>query len=265
MIFKREFMKNLKSLIIWSFILGGLVLIMLSVYPQFAKDQQAMNEMLKAYPESLKKIFGMDKLNFGTVLGFYGVEIYIMTTLIGSIYAAILGSNIIAKESSEKTIEFLLSKPVLRSDIVIQKLLAVIVNVLILNAVIVLVSIIGFQFTENADVPAKTFALLSVATLLLHMTIGAVCFLLSSIMKKTRNIISISMGIVFIQYFFHIMSGVTAKLEDFKYVSLFSYVDAANIITNNKIDMVYVIIMISIILISVVSAFVVYEKKDITV
>lgn len=264
MIFKREFIKNIKSLIIWSIVLGSLILLMLSVYPQFTKDQDALNELLKAYPESMKNAFGMDKLNFGTVLGFYGVEIYIMTTLIGSIYSAIMAANIVAKESSDKTIEFLLSKPVLRREIIAQKLLAVIVNVLLLNAVIILTSIIGFQFAKNAEVSVKTFALISIATAMLHMTFAAISFLLSCIMRKTRNILSISMGIVFVQYFFHIMSGVTSKLENLKYISLFSYVDSANIISNNALDMIYVLIMTLIILLCAASSFIIYERKDIT-
>lgn len=265
MIFKREFIKNLKSLIIWSLILGGLVILMLSIYPQFAKDQEALNEFLKSYPDSMKKMFGMDKLNFGSLLGFYGVEIYIMTTLLGSIYSAILASNIVAKETNDKTIEFLLSKPVLRSEIIMQKLLTVVVNVLLLNAVIVIVSIFGFQFAENPEVPTKTFALLCTATTMLHLTFAAISFFLSTLMKKTRNIVSISMGIVFIQYFFHIMAGVSDKLENLKHISFFSYTDAANIITNNAIEPVDVVVMTSIIIISVVSSFIVYYKKDITV
>lgn len=265
MIFKREFKRNVKSLLVWSIILGGLVLMMLSVYPQFSENQNSMNEILKAYPESMKKVFGMDKLNFGTVLGFYGVEIYIMTTLIGSIYAAIMASNITAKETNDKTIEFLLSKPVSRSEIIFHKLLAVTVNLILLNAVIVVVSIIGFRFANNEEVPAKTFALISAATFMLHMTFAAISFLLSAIMRKTRNIISISMGIVFVEYFFHVMHGVTDKLENLKYVSLFSYVDSAEIITNNAIETRYAVIMISVILLCTASAFIVYKKKDITV
>ncbi|MDV3426281.1 MAG: ABC transporter permease [Bacillota bacterium] len=265
MIFKREFKRNIKSLLIWSIVLGGLVLMMLSVYPQFAKDKAALNELLKAYPESMKNAFGMDKLNFGTVMGFYGVEIYVMTTLIGSIYAAIMASNIIAKESNDKTIEFLLSKPVSRSEIIFQKLLAVTVNIILLNAVIVLVSVIGFQFAENEQVPVKAFVLISTATFLLHMTFAAISFLLSAIMRKTRNILSISMGIVFVEYFFHIMSGVTDKLKNLQYVSVFSYVDASEIISNNAMETLYVIIMTAIIIICFGSAFIVYKKKDITV
>lgn len=265
MIFKREFLKNIKSLIIWSVVLSALILIMLSVYPQIAKEQVNFNEMLKAYPEGMKKAFGMDKLGFDSVLGFYGIEIYIMNTLIGSIYSAILASNIIAKESNEKTIEFLLAKPVSRIQVVGEKLLLVIVNVLLINVVIVLSSVIGFQFTKNADVSAKTFVLLSTDTLMLHMSIAAISFLLSSIMKKTRNIVSISIGIVFVEYFFHIMSGVSDKLENFKYISFFSYVDSSKIISNNALELKYVFVMLAVMIICVGASFVIYNKKDITV
>lgn len=265
MIFKREFMKNIKSLIIWSTVLGGLILVMLSVFPQFAENQNAMKQMLEAYPDAMKKMFGMDKLDFGTILGYYGVEIYVMTTLIGSIYAAILASNIVAKETSEKTIEFLLSKPVLRREIITQKVLAVATNVVLLNVIIVILSVIGFQFSKDVEVPMKTFALLCAATTMLHMTFAAVSFLLSSIMRKTRNIVSISMGIVFIQYFFHIMSGVSDKLESFKHISLFSYVDSANIIINDVFELKYVLIMTTIIILSILCSFMIYQKKDITV
>ncbi|MDP4090252.1 MAG: ABC transporter permease subunit [Bacillota bacterium] len=265
MIFQREFKRNMKALIIWSLILGGLVILMLSVYPQFAKDQKAMEELLKAYPEGFKKAFGMDKLNFGTLLGYYGIEIYIMTTLIGSVYAAMLGSNIVAKETGEKTIEFLLAEPVTRGEIIIQKFLAVFTNILILNLVIAVFSILGFQFTENPEVPVKAFAFLCLGNFLLHLTFGAVAFLLSSIMRRTRNIVSASLGLVFIGYFFHVMAGVSDKLKALKNISPFSYVDSAEIINRGSMEIRYVLILAAVITISIAASYVVYNKKDITI
>lgn len=169
MILKREFKKNLKALLIWSVVLGGFILMMLSIYPQMAAEQESMQELLKAYPENLQKIFGMDRLNFGTILGFFAVEVYFMTTLFGSIYVAMLASNIIAKEENEKTIEFLLSRPITRTQILLQKLGAVVLNILIINIVFTVTSLLGFQFSEDADVPLKTFLLLMIATFLLHL------------------------------------------------------------------------------------------------
>jgi ABC-2 type transport system permease protein len=265
MIFKREFKRNLKSLIIWSTVLSGLILLTLSIFPQFAQQQEEMAKLLESLPESMIKAFGMDQLNIGDLLGYYGVRVYMMTTLLGSIYSAILASNILAKEENEKTIEFLLSKPITRSQIVTEKLLAVLVNILILNGGSTIASLIGFQFTKDQDVPTDTFSLLIVATLLLHLTFGAIAFMLSSILKKTRSILSISLGIVLVAYFMNVMSGISEDLEFLKYFSPFKYVDAASIINNNEIEPLYIFIMAAVILISIVTAYMVYRKKDIAV
>lgn len=265
MIFKRELKRNLKSLIIWSVVLSGLILLTLSIYPQFAEQQNEMNKLLESYPEPIKKVFGMNELNLGELMGFYGVEIYMMTTLLGSIYSAILASNILAKEENEKTIEFLLSKPVGRSRIVTEKLLGVFVNILILNGVSTITSIIGFQFADDPDVPTDTFTLLAVATILLHLTFGAIAFMLSSMLKKTRSIMSVSLGIVLAAYFMNVMAGISEDLEVLKYFSPFKYVDAAQIINDNKLEPLYMFIMAAVIFISVITSYMVYRKKDIAV
>ncbi|QED49286.1 ABC transporter permease subunit [Cytobacillus dafuensis] len=265
MIFMRELKRSRKSLIIWSLVLAGLIIWLLSIFPQFAEGQKSMNDLFEAYPESMKQMFGMDRINLGTLIGFYGIEIYMMTTLLGSIYSALLASNILAKEENEKTIEFLLSKPVSRGRIVLEKLLAVVVNIVILNIVSTISSLIGFQFTKDADVPGKTFALLIIATLLLHLTFAAISFMLSSIMRKTRNTLSASLAIVIVTYFLNVMSGLSEDLDFLKYFSPFKYVDAANIINENMLEPIYITIMAAIILISISAAFIIYKKKDISV
>lgn len=265
MIFQREFKRSRKSLIIWSLVLACLIIWLLSIFPSFADQQKSMEDIFNAYPESMKKMFGMDQLSLGTLMGFYGIEIQMMTTLLGSIYAAMLASNIVAKEENEKTIEFLLSKPVARSQIIAQKLFVVIVNIMILNGVSTIASLIGFQFSKDENFPGKTFALLVIATILLHLTFAAISFLFSSILKKTRNVLSVSLAVVIITYFLNVMSGLTEDMEALKYFSPFKYVDAASIINENMLEPIYITIMAAIILISISAAFMIYKKKDITV
>ncbi|WNS74903.1 ABC transporter permease subunit [Bacillus sp. DTU_2020_1000418_1_SI_GHA_SEK_038] len=265
MIFKREFRRGQKSLIIWSLVLAGLIIWLLSIFPQFAEGQKSMESLFDAYPESMKQMFRMDQLNLGTLIGFYGIEVYMMTTLLGSIYAALLASNILAKEENEKTIEFLLSKPVSRSQVVAEKLMAVIVNLFILNIVSTLSSIIGFQFAKDEAIPWDTFTLLTIATLLLHVTFAAIAFMFSSIMRKTRNVLSVSLAVVIVSYFINIMSGLSEELDILKYFSPFKFVDAANIINDQMIEPIYLILIGAIILISVSVSFMIYKKKDISV
>lgn len=261
-IYQRELKKNLKSLIIWSIILGGLIIMTLSVYPQFTKDQQTMNDLLSAYPDSFKEAFGMNRLDIGTFLGFYGMQIHFMTTLLGSIYTVMLASNIIVKEENEKTIEFLLSKPISRLRVIGEKLLAIFTNVLLLNTVIVATSLIGFQFADE-QISMLTFSVIIFATILLHLAFGAVAFLLSAIMKKSRTVTAVSLGIVFISYLFSVISGISKELEVLKHVSLFKYVDAADLITENAIKPLYLVNMLAIMLIGTLLTFVLYQKKDI--
>lgn len=263
MLFKREFIRNLKSLIIWTIIIGGYSLLMLSIFPQFAKDQEKMQQLLEAYPEGIAKAFGLHSLDLGSLIGFYGIEIYMMTTLLGSIFAAMLAGNIIAKEENEKTIEFLLSKPITRTQIITQKLLAVGVNILILNGVVAILTVIGFQFTKDAEIPYDTFTLLVAATVLLHLTFAAISYALSTVMKKTRSIISVSLAIALGSYFLNVMAGVSEDLENVKYVSFFKYVDAAELVKNNAMDLLYAGIMAAVILICIVFTFMYYRKKDI--
>ncbi|MYL54990.1 ABC transporter permease subunit [Pontibacillus yanchengensis] len=262
LIYNREIRKNAKALFIWGIILGGIILMTLSIYPQFTQDQETMNDLLSAYPDSFKQAFGMDRLDIGTLLGFYGMQVHFMTTLIGSIYAVMLASNMIAKEENEKTIEFLLSKPITRTRIMTEKSLAVLTNIILLNVINVVVCLIGFQFA-NEDIPMKTFMVLIIGTILLHITFAAVAFLLSVIMKKSRTITSVSLGLVLISYFFGVVSGITEDMEVLKYASLFKYVDAADIISEGAIDLLYLSIMIGITLISTWLSYAFYLKKDI--
>lgn len=264
MIFRREWKRNVKSLIIWTTVMAVLILLMLSMYPQFAADQQAIQDMLKAYPEPLKKAFGMDTLNFGTLIGFYAVEAYMIMTLVGSVYAALLASGILVKEESEKTIEFLLSKPVTRTAIVGQKLLAVIVNLMVFNIGMAAASWIGFHFADD-QVDLGSFVLLMISAFLLHTTFAALAFLLSAVMRKSRSIVSLALGIVFASYAIHITAGITDDASFLKHVSLFHYVDAADLLNKGELDGLYVTIMICIMVVSIGLAWKYYIRKDISV
>ncbi|RAP74418.1 ABC transporter permease subunit [Paenibacillus montanisoli] len=265
MLLGREFRRNLKGLVIWSIIMAGIILMYLSIYPEFAKSQQGMEEMMNTLPEGMKKAFGMDRLSMGSLLGFYGIEIHLMTTLLGSIFASLLASNIVAKEQHEKTIEFLLSKPITRSSIITQKLAAVVINVLLFNVVIVAASLLGFQFSKDNDVSLETFFLLESAVLLMHLTFASVSFLFSAMLKRTRSVVSMSLGLVFITYFFSIISGVSDHLTWLKYVSPFKYAEAAAIISDRYFDPLYISIMGAVIVCCALFAYWYYSKKNITV
>jgi ABC-2 type transport system permease protein len=187
-----------------------------------------------------------------------------MVILFGSIYAVMLAGNMLSKEHNEKTIEFLLSRPITRSGIVTQKLLAIFTNLLIFNLAIAIANYIGFKMAD-AEFDIRVFILLSVAPFLLHLVFASFAFLLSSQMKKSRNIVSISLGLVFIMYFLDILSSISDKLESLKYITPYEYVDPVEIVINKSISTTYLGIMAGVIFLCVLASYLIYQKRDIAV
>ncbi|MGP4079593.1 ABC transporter permease subunit [Pseudalkalibacillus sp. R45] len=265
MIFKQEFKWNFRGLLIWSVILGGLVFLMMQIFPDFAKQQENLEALMSAYPEGIKKAFNMDKVSLGTVLGFYAIEGYMLITLIGSIYVVLLAGNMVAKEEGEKTIEFLLSKPITRSEMLTQKLLVVIVNIILFNVFVSLFNFAAFMIVDDGSFEFVPFLLLSIAPILLHFTFASIAYLLSTVLRKGRQILSVTVGLVFITYFLQVISSVSDQLEVLKYFSPFEYVDPADIIKSETLDGLYILIMAGIMLICTIASFLYYRKKDIAV
>ncbi|MGN1444620.1 MAG: hypothetical protein ACI4XE_12315, partial [Acutalibacteraceae bacterium] len=68
-----ECKQSLKSLIIWTASIGFFIVICIFMFPQMKSEADKMSEMF-ASMGSFTAAFGMDKLNFGTLIGFYAVE-----------------------------------------------------------------------------------------------------------------------------------------------------------------------------------------------
>lgn len=140
--------------------------------------------------------------------------------------------------------------------------MAVVTNILLLNGVIVIISLIGFQFADER-MPFKIHAVFIGATILIHLTFAAIAFLLSAVMKKSRTITAASLGVVFISYILSIMSGISEDLDMLKYISVFKYVDAPELIADQALSPLYLLIMTGIILLGGVGTFLHYNRKDI--
>ncbi|MTI47522.1 ABC transporter permease subunit [Sporosalibacterium faouarense] len=264
-LYLREINKNKKSLMIWTAIIVTLVVMVMAFYPTISAETETYERMLESMPKGFTAAFGVGSLSMGNIFGYYAIEGYLMITLLGSIYAVMLASGILSKEESDKTIEFLLSKPITRKEIVTNKLLSYITNIIILNIIATIVLFISFQIFKEDDFNMKTFILISIAPLLLHLVFAAIGFLVSVFITKGKKVTPIALGIVLVTYFMGILAELSDKLEFLKYLSPFKYFEAKDIISNDAIQMKYIALTVIINLVCIVLTYVFYSKKDITV
>lgn len=264
-IFLRELKRNRKVFIIWTVALVLLNVMMMSFFRSTAENAQRLDELVKSYPEGILKIFGMDRLSMSEVLGYFGTEAYALITLLGSIYAMLLGSGIISKEESDKTIEFLLAKPVTRASIVTSKALCVLFYVVIFHVIFSVSNFLMFELVKTEDYDMTGFLLVSVGPLLLSLTFAAIGLLISVFITKSKTVYPLSIGIIMGAYALNIIASISDKAENLKYFTPFKYVEAVDLIVDKKIETVYLIIMACVVIICTAATYMFYNKKDITV
>lgn len=236
----------------------------MSVYPTFLGNQSKVMGMLSLIPKEALEFKGIS--NFSdllSVLGFYAVNNIIYMMVLGSVYAIVLSSNIILKEEYNKTAEYLLTRPLTRSEIFISKLAVVLINIIILNLITSIVGIIFIELVKKGSFSIGAFLILSLYTLLLNFLFGATGLFLSTIVKRPKPITTFCIGLVIILYFVFTISKITPSIEKLGYLSPFKYVDTNVIDKAYKLDPVNLGYFIGISLLLLILSYRIYLKKDI--
>ena len=260
--FKRELKINLKSFIIWTSILIGLFLVVFLVYPSIvnSENMEMMDEMMKMFPEEMLKAFNMDISSIDSAFGWLKTEGFVFVLLITGIYSGILGSNILLKEESDKTIEYLNSVPVTRKNIVLNKILCGLLYIILMVVIIGIFNFIGLSLSGDFD--RKSYILLSITPIFSSIVIFAVCLFLSTFTHKTKKTMGISLGIVFASYFLNVISEMGESTELLKYISIFTLADIRNVIINESINPLMIVLTIGITVIFMILTTIRYDKKE---
>lgn len=256
---KSELKRNRTPLIIWSASIAFLLFICLIIFPDMKSQVSELNTAFSSMG-GFTEAFGMDRLNMGELMGFYGLECGNILGIGGSFFAAYIGVSALADEEKNRTAEFLMTHPVSRGKIVLDKLLSVLIQILILNVVGVLTSLIVIS-AIGEDVQINEFFLLHLAYLLLQIEIAAVCFGISAAIRRSGT--GIGLGLAAILYFLNIIANLTEKADWLKYITPFGYAEAADIIANSEIDWVLAVIGCIVTAAGIAAAFIVYIRKDI--
>jgi len=260
-IVKHELKHNWKSLTIWSAILGSMIIMFMLMFPAI-KDQVDVMQAAYANLGSFTAAFGMDKINFTTAIGFYGIEAGTMLSLGGAMFAALTGAGALSKEEGNHTAEFLLTHPISRKQIVAEKLFFIALQVLALNLICFICALMSFGVIGE-PIEMKKLLLYHLAQLIMHWEVACICFCVSAFQKKAN--IGLGLGFASILYFVNLFVNASKDAEFLKYITPFQYSDASVVFPDEKLDILLVGIGCAIAAACVIAAFMKYCKKDITV
>lgn len=259
-IFLRELRANLKSLLIWSVILGALIGVGVAKFSAFA-DNPDMLAVLDSMPEAVLNAMNMRAFNLTTLTGFFGI-MFVYFGLMAAMAAALWGSDIISKEERDKTVEFSLVLPVSRSRVVTAKALAALVNCVAFVLITWGISIAAAQSYQPDQAFYSFLALEMQAMFAIELIFLAIGLLLGCVMQQYKRASALAISVILTTYVLSIISALQPDLENLKYLSPFKYFDAGAMFRTGQLDGTYLLISLAIIAASLGVAYWSYNRRD---
>ena len=260
-IVRHELRQGKLPFLIWTCAIAFLLATCIFLFPEMKGEMDNVSDLFSSMG-AFTAAFGMDRLNFGTMSGYYAIECGNVLGLGGAFYAALTAVSVHSKEEKDRTAEFLLTHPVSRVRIVTEKLISVWIRITAMNLIIYAVSV-GCIAAIGEEILWKELTLEHLAFYLMQLEIAGICFGISAFLRKSG--VGVGLGIAVMLYFLNLIANITEKAEFLKYITPFGFCDGADIAANGKLDAGMVAIGMAIALAGVLAAYLKYPRKDIHV
>ena len=259
-IVKHELRQGRTAFWIWTGALSLLLATCVFLFPEMKGEMDQVSDLF-ASMGSFTDAFGMDKLNVGTLLGYYAIECGNTLGLGGAFFAALTGAAALCGEEKNRTAEFLLTHPVSRTRVVTEKLISVLLRMIALNLVVFAVGAASVA-AIGEEIPWKELALLHLAYGLMCVEIAGICFGISAFLRGGSA--GIGIGVAALLYVANLVANITEKAAFLKWLTPFAFCDGAAIVTDGKLDAGILAAGLALGALGIAAAYLSYPKKDLT-
>ncbi len=260
-IFLREIRMNMKSSAYYLCALCLTAFFLLSSYTFFQSDLGDFLAFLDQFPDPMKSAFSIRPHLMGTVLGYYSF-IYFMISIIAAVQAVGLGIGIFSKEIREKTADFLMTKPVRRVGIFIQKYAAAMVLLLVSGLIYsLLVYVFNYlMYGDSGDI--RLYVYISLSYIIMQQVFLAIGISVSQIFRKIKSPLPIAVGIS--AFFYAISAFVVSGADDnLRFLTPFQYNRPDSILESGRLEIGFVLAADLIIFVCIAFALIRFRRKDI--
>lgn len=245
---------NKNSIIGWSI---SMFLIMFLYMILFSSMKDIALAKLEVMPKEMLKLFSMDSLtDMNNYIKYFGMIFNIMLIVI-SIFAATFSTKLINKEENTKSIEFLNSLNVNRSEIYISKLITAFISV-----TLVLFSTILAAFISGLINGGDTFLIYDFIKIIKMSSISVYFFLsISFLISGITTRLNISSIFVLISY----MIGYLGVLLEKKFITYFSPFESFStkaVLSNTNTTILLLVIYFVLMIIFIFIGQKFYKKRD---
>ncbi len=196
---------------------------MVAVYPSI-RDNPALDQLTEDYPEALKAFVAFGgEFDYTSGAGYLGSELYsFMIPLLLLVAAVGAGARAIAGEEERGTLELLLANPVSRSRIVLEKLAALVFELVVLGLVLWIALLVGVRLVDM-EISAVNLGAATALAVALALLFGCVALLVGSASGHRGRAIGIASAGAVAAYFLTSLAPLVDALEPFQKLSPYYY------------------------------------------
>lgn len=250
-----------KTTVILALLFMGMATMYTGMFPSFEKT--LIDMMNSEFIENFN--FFPHANQMYTYVGFLTIELYnIFWLLLLAIMFGFIAASSIAKEIEGKTIDILLSNPVSRKQMVLEKFIGLLPMLFIINFSMMAV-IMGITVALNESLNYTNLFMVHLISILYFLAVISIGLLLSVIiddkMKSSIFMIAILVGMF-------VFNSISLMAPDYKIIGLFSflhYFDTFNVLQFGEIDAVGLAVFIGVTIVCLLGAMIYFEKRDIEI
>lgn len=257
-ILRTESRAILRSTVLLAGLLFVISLFILSVFPGIRDEAEALEGAL---PEYMIGILGFEEL--ATIEGFTAGWMFpFFWVLLIGLFFAYSTASMISDDVRHRRMDLTLSNPVSRESVVLQKYAALWVPLVVLNAVLFVILVLGSTILdETIDIGGLVMAqLLAVPYLLVC---GAIGLVLSVVTDRVNSAQAVAIGIVFVLW---LLEGVAELEPDYEPLAWFTpswYYDPTAVLVRGEYAFDDAAILLGAAAVLVAVAIVIFVRRDI--
>ena len=262
-VFARSLHDARRSFLWWTLGLIAYVGLIAAVWPS-VRDNPALVKLHETYPEALKAFVSFGgEFDFSTAAGYLGAELFSLIVPLLLLVASIgAGARALAGEEEQGTLDLLLSQPVSRRRVALEKLAALCLEVIALGGVLWFALWIGARAASMGISGAHLLAG-TAAAVLIALAYGGVAMLVGAATGRRAPAIALATALAVAAYLVNGLSPLVHFLHTIRWISPWYHYTAGDPLRHGLA--VNSVVFVAIVAVTAVLVPLVFERRDLAV
>lgn len=233
--------RRVRGVVVLSALLAGLAAFTAAFFPSVRASAPELQAYVENLPPAFRAAFGIE--TFGTIEGFLATEFYLFAwVLLLGLYVGYRAGSAIAADVESERIELLLSLPVSRARLVVERYLAMVPTMLVVN-VVGAIAVAAAVTAVGERVPAADLVAVHILSLPYLATCAGIGLFLSVLVDRADHANRGALGVIFGLF----LVDSLAAASDYAWIGAVSptrYFDPSEILVYSEYDVVGALVLL---------------------